>query len=148
MNSKNLTPKLAKELENLINNKIDTSYFPYVKGKSIRIGHIIVRETKAKFFLVFDTKENKEIGKMFCKTSALALAKTMAKSQEQEAADIKRIKELDYTISKYFTDALFYKHTMKVTKDAIKRDVAEMRYEIASETLWQAKNKLDAFIYY
>ena len=146
MNSKKLTPELVKELENLINNKIDTSYFPYVKGKSIRIGHIIVRETRAKFFLVFDTKENKEIAKMFCKTSAVALAKTMAKSKEE--ADIKRIKELDYTISKNFTDALFYKHTMKVTKDEIKRDVAEMRYEIAAETLWDAKGKLDTFIYY
>jgi len=146
MNSKKLTPELVKELENLINNKIDTSFFPYVKGKSIRIGHIIVRETRAKFFLVFDTKENKEIAKMFCKTSAVALAKTMAKSKEE--ADIKRIKELDYTISKNFTDALFYKHTMKVTKDEIKRDVAEMRYEIAAETLWDAKGKLDTFIYY
>jgi hypothetical protein len=146
MNSDTLTPKLAKELENLINNKIDTSYFPYVKGKSIRIGHIIVRETRAKFFLVFDTKENKEIGKMFCKTSALALAKTMAKSKE--AADIKRIKQLDHTISKNFTDALFYKHTMKVTKDEIRREIAEMRYEIAAETLWDAKGKLDTFIYY
>ena len=146
MNSKKLTPELVKELENLINNKIDTSFFPYVKGKSIRIGHIIVRETKAKFFLVFDTKENKEIAKMFCKTSALALAKTMAKSREE--ADIKRIKELDHTISKNYTDALFYKHTMKVTKDDIKREVAEMRYDIAAETLWHAKGKLDTFIYY
>jgi hypothetical protein len=146
MNSKKLTPELVKELENLINNKIDTSFFPYVKGKSIRIGHIIVRETKAKFFLVFDTKENKEIAKMFCKTSAVALAKTIAKSKED--ADINRIKQLDHTISKNFTDALFYKHTMKVTKDEIKRDVAEMRYEIAAETLWDAKGKLDTFIYY
>jgi len=146
MNSKKLTPELVKELENLINNKIDTSYFPYVKGKSIRIGHIIVRETRARFFLVFDTKENKEVAKMFCKTSAVALAKTIAKSKEE--ADIKRMKELDHTISKNFTDALFYKHTMKVTKDKIKRDVAEMRYDIAAETLWDAKGKLDTFIYY
>jgi hypothetical protein len=145
MSSKKLTPELVKELENLINNKIDTSYFPYVKGKSIRIGHIIVRETRARFFLVFDTKENKEVAKMFCKTSAVALAKTIAKSKED--ADIKRIKELDHTISKNFTDALFYKHTMKVTKDKIKHDVAEMRYEIAAETLWNAKGKLDTFIY-
>jgi hypothetical protein len=33
MNSNKVTPELARELENLINNKIDTSYFPYVKGK-------------------------------------------------------------------------------------------------------------------
>ena len=46
---------IAQELENLINTKVDTSYFPYVRGKSIRIGHIIVRETRFGF-LVFDTK--------------------------------------------------------------------------------------------
>ena len=145
MNSNKVTPKLAQELENLINNKIDTSYFPYVKGKSIRVGHIIVRETRAKFFLVFDTKENKEIGKMFCKTSALALAKTVATSKEN--ADINRIKQLDHTISKNFTDALFYKHTIKVTKDEIRREVAEMRYDVAAGALWDAKDKLDTFIY-
>ena len=60
---------------NLINNTIDKSFLPYVKGKSIRIGHVIVRETRVGFFLVFDTKENAEIAKMFCKTGAVALAK-------------------------------------------------------------------------
>jgi hypothetical protein len=77
MKSKKITPELAKELEALINRNLDTSYFPYVKGKSIRIGHIIVRETRFGF-LVFDTKNNKEVDKMFCKTSAVALAKQEA----------------------------------------------------------------------
>ena len=79
MSSKHLTPSLARELENLINNKIDASILPYVKGKSIRIGHVIIREARAGFFLVFDTKENRELGKMFCKTSAVALARTVVK---------------------------------------------------------------------
>ena len=145
MSSNKVTPKLAKELENLINNKIDTSYLPYVKGKSIRIGHIIVRETRAQFFLVFDTKENKEVAKMFCKTAAVALAKSIVTARENSA--INRIKELDNRISKHFTDAMFYKHTIKITKDNIKREIAEMRYEIAAETTKDAKDKLDTFIY-
>ena len=146
MSSKKVNLTLAQELENLINNKIDTSYFPYVKGKSIRIGHIIVRETRAQFFLVFDTKENKEIAKMFCKTSAVALAKSIVTSKENNT--INKIKQLDDTISKNYTDAIFYKHTIKVTKDEIKREVAEMRYQIAAETTRNAKDKLDTFIYY
>ena len=77
MNSKKFTPELALELENLINNTIDKSFLPYVKGKSIRIGHIIVRETRVGFFLVFDTKENTGIAKMFCKTGAVSLAKSI-----------------------------------------------------------------------
>jgi len=144
MNSNKITPKLAQELENLINNKIDTSYLPYVKGKSIRIGHIIVRETKVGFFLVFDTKENKEVAKMFCKTAAVALAKSVVQKRNDA---ISRIKQLDERISKHFTDALFYKHTIRVTKDDTRREVAEMRYQIAAETTKDAKEKLDTFIY-
>ena len=144
MNSNKITPKLAQELENLINNKIDTSYLPYVKGKSIRIGHIIVRETKVGFFLVFDTKENKEVAKMFCKTAAVALAKSVVQKRNDA---ISRIKQLDERISKHFTDAIFYKHTIRVTKDDTRREVAEMRYQIAAETTKDAKEKLDTFIY-
>ncbi len=146
MNSKKFTPELALELENLINNTIDKSFLPYVKGKSIRIGHVIVRETKVGFFLVFDTKENTEIAKMFCKTGAVALAKSIVSKQND--AEIKIIKSLDDIISKNFNDAIFYKHTIKVTKDTIKKQVAQMRYSVARDATQHAKDKLDTFIYY
>ena len=146
MNSNKLTPALAKELENLINNKIDTSYLPYVKGNSIRIGHIIVRETRVGFFLVFDTKENKEIDKMFCKTSAVALAKSIVNKKGYVA--LNRIKNLDKEISKHYNDAVFYKHTMQITKDITKYEVARTRYDIAAAVTKVAKDKLDSFIYY
>lgn len=142
MSSKKLNPKLVKELENLINNKIDTSYFPYVKGKSIRIGHVIVRETSFGF-LVFDTKNNKEIDKMFCKTSAVALAKTVASGKEYK----KDIVQLDKVIEKNYNDAIFYKYTMRVTKDDIKYNVAETRYDIAASKTKYAKEQLDKYIY-
>lgn len=138
-----LTPKLAQELENLINKNLDASLFPYVKGKSIRIKHIIIREVRAGFFLVFDTKENRELGKMFCKTSAVALAKSILSSYNSE----RTIKQLDYEIQKNFTDALFYKHTMRVTKDDIKYEVARTRYDIAAERTKIAKERLDSYIY-
>jgi|11_taG_2_1085331.scaffolds.fasta_scaffold78906_2 hypothetical protein len=146
MNSKKFTPELALELENLINNTIDKSFLPYVKGKSIRIGHVIVRETRVGFFLVFDTKENTEIAKMFCKTGAVALAKSIVSKQND--AEIKIIKSLDDIISKNFNDAIFYKHTIKVTKDDIKKQVAQMRYSVARDATQHAKDKLDTFIYY
>lgn len=145
MNYKNLNPELAKELETLINDKIDTSLLPYVKGKSIRIGHVIVRETKAKFFLVFDTKENKEIAKMFCKTSAVALAKSVAANKSKIAID--KIIHLDKVIAKNYTDAMFYKHTMYKTKDDTRYLVALTRYDIAASATQMAKDNLDTFIY-
>jgi len=146
MNSKKFTPELALELENLINNTIDKSFLPYVKGKSIRIGHVIVRETRVGFFLLFDTKENAEIAKMFCKTGAVALAKSIVSKQDN--AEIKLIKTLDDIISKNFNDAIFYKHTINVTKDSIKKQVAQMRYSVARDATQHAKDKLDTFIYY
>lgn len=137
--------KLARELEHLINNALDTSELPYVKGKSIRIKHIIVRETKVGFFLVFDTKENKEIAKMFCKTSAVALAKSVAK--EQDARTIREIKVLDDVIEKNYNDALFHKHILTSSKDKTRRFVAQARYEIAAFKTRTAKEKLDRYIY-
>jgi hypothetical protein len=139
----NINPKLTKELENLINNNIDTSFFPYVKGKSIRIGHVIVRETKVGFFLVFDTKENKEIDKMFCKTAAVALAKNIIKKRNH----LSTIKKLDKTIEKNYNDAVFHKHIMKITKDDTRYFVASTRYDIAAARTRNAKEELDAFIY-
>ena len=143
--SSKYSPKLVKELEDLLNQALDTSDFPYVRGKSIRIKHLIVRG--AKFgYLVFDTKENKEVAKMFCKTSALALAKTVAKSRNLEYTN--KIKKLDFDIQKHYNDALFYKNTIRITKDKVRRDVAQMRYEISADRTRRAKQELDTFIYY
>lgn len=140
--NKKISPKLAIELENLINNNLDMSFFPYVKGKSVRIKHIIVRETGFGY-LVFDTKENREVAKTFCKTSALALAKNIAFERNR----INEIKELDRFIQKHYNDALFFKHTIRVTKDEERKFVAETRYDIAAAKTREAKEKLDRFIY-
>lgn len=142
MKSKKITPELAKELEALINRNLDTSYFPYVKGKSIRIGHIIVRETRFGF-LVFDTKNNKEVDKMFCKTSAVALAKSLEKGLNCEA----KISTLDREIEKQYNDCLFYKNTIKISKDDFKKEIARTRYDIARMRTLQAKDHLDQYVY-
>ena len=59
-----------------------------------------------------------------------------------------KIKRLDQVIEKNYTDALFYKHTMKITKDDTKWNVAQVRYEIAASTVFNSKDELDTFIYY
>ena len=143
MNSKTLSPELVKELETLVNSNIDMSLFPYVKGKSIRIKHIIIRETNFGF-LVFDTKTNKEIDKMFCKTSAVALAKTLATDPESNTNEIMK---LDYEVMKNFNDAMFHRQMMKVTKDSIKYEVTQCRYDIAYCRKQSAKERLDQYIY-
>lgn len=140
--NKTVPSKLATELENLINSSLDMSFFPYVKGKSVRIKHVVVRETSFGF-LVFDTKENKEIAKTFCKTSALALAKNVALDRNR----VKEIQDLDSVIQKHYNDAMFFKNTIRVTKDEERKFVAETRYDLAAAKTREAKAKLDKFIY-
>lgn len=140
--NKTVPSKLATELESLINSSLDMSFFPYVKGKSVRIKHVVVRETSFGF-LVFDTKENKEIAKTFCKTSALALAKNVALDRNR----VKEIQDLDSVIQKHYNDAMFFKNTIRVTKDEDRKFVAETRYDLAAAKTREAKAKLDKFIY-
>lgn len=118
------------------------SFFPYVKGKSVRIKQYVVRETQFGF-LVFDTKNHKEITKTFCKTSALALAKSLAKN----AKNADKIKELDQIIQKNYTDAVFFRNTIEVNPDTERRFVARDRYDIAAARTRSAKEQLDRIIY-
>jgi hypothetical protein len=132
---------LAKELSRLINNNLDLSMFPYVKGTSIRIKNVIIRQTKFGF-IVFDVKEQKNIGTMFCKTSAVALAKSYLKGN-----GIPQVLELDRIIEKNYNDAVFHRYTMKKTKDSIRYDVASTRYDISAARTEIAKKQLDSYIY-
>ena len=137
--------KLGSELEDLINKQLDTSYFPYVKGNSIRIGRYVVRENRRGFFLVYDTKDNKQVANTFCKTSAVAIAKTLLTG---DTRDLKEIERLDDIIARNFNDAVFYKHTIKTTKEEVRKFVAITRYDLAATKTREAKELLDSYIYY
>ena len=47
-----------------------------------------------------------------------------------------------------FNDAIFYKHTIKTSKEEIRKFVAVTRYDLASEKTKEAKELLDSYIYY
>lgn len=135
--------QVLKDLEEIINGSIDVSLFPYTKGNSVRIGAYVVRVNKRGFFKVYDCSKNVLVSETFCKTSAVALAKSLSQGKQVK----KDILELDKEIQKWYNDCVFYKHTMKVTKDNIKRDVTETRYQIAKDKTSHAKRQLDRYIY-
>jgi hypothetical protein len=141
MTSKNL--KLIKELEELVNETIDASMFPYQKGNSIRIGSFIVRCNKRGFYKVYDCENNTLVTEAFCKTSAVAIAKTLSQGQ----AVINNILVIDKDIQKWYNDCIFYKHNMRATKDSYKNDIILNRYEIAKDKTCHAKEQLDKYIY-
>jgi hypothetical protein len=133
---------LLKDLQHLIEANLDASLFPYQKGNSIRIGKIVVRDSK-KGFLIYDCQENKQIAITFSKTAALALAKSLAKGHN----NTNTVMDLDNTIRKNYMDALFFTNTIKTTKDDFKRDVVLTRLEIAKARTANAKSALDRIIF-
>lgn len=133
---------LLKELHHLIEENLDPSMFPYQKGNSIRIGKMIIRDSK-KGFLIFDCQENKQIAITFSKTAALALAKSLAKGNN----NIDTVMNLDNTIQKNYMDALFFTNTIKTTKDEFRKDVLMSRLEIAKLRTAHAKSALDRIIF-
>ena len=137
-------PQLIKELESLLNSSIDPSMFPYAKGNSIRIGNYIVRTNRKGYNKVFSLTDNSLVAETFCKTSAVALAKTLAKGNVEAQNNIM---DADRQIMKHYNDCVFYKYTMRVSKDEIKKEVAETRYDIAKSRTLQAKSQLDRYIY-
>lgn len=135
--------KLLKELEDLVNGKIDSSLFPYQKGNSIRVGSFIVRVNKKGFYKVYDCINNVLVTETFCKTSAVALAKALSQGKTAKAD----ILNIDRSIQKWYNDCMFYRYTMRKTKDDFKHDIILTRYEIARDKTSAAKSQLDKYIY-
>ena len=141
MSSNNL--KLIKELEELVNETIDASMFPYQKGNSIRVGSFIVRCNKRGFYKVYDCQANRLVTEAFCKSSAVAIAKNLS----QGNSDTNNILNIDKDIQKWYNDCIFYKHSMRKTTDNFKYDIILNRYEIPKEKTCRAKEQLDKYIY-
>ena len=118
--------QIKTELEKLIHNNVDPVMFPYVNGNSIRIGKMVVRTSRGRY-AVIDTTTGSMIGKYFCKASALAVAKSLAKGQTVNS--IKGIEEIDHNIAKHSNDCIFFKHTMQKKKKTNKHDVKKIKYK-------------------
>jgi len=133
---------LLKDLQDLIEVNLDPSMFPYQKGNSIRIGKMVVRESK-KGFMIFDCKDQKQIAILFSKTAALALAKSLANNIN----NTQRVMDLDRTIQKNYMDAFFFNSTYRTTSDLAKKDIALNRLEIAKMHTSRARDVLDSIIF-
>lgn len=133
---------IAKQLEEIVNKGLEDLPIPYQKGNSIRIKHMIVREN-SKGFLIFNSKDNCQICQVQFKSSALAIAKNLAEGRNFT----QKILDLEHMLSKYYNDALFYKHTVKVTKDDTRRFNARIRLDIAVEESRRVRKILDRYIF-
>ena len=133
---------LLAEFEQLLLENLEKANFPCVRGNSIRIGAMIVRSNK-RGHLVYNTNGNVQVASMFSKAAAVALARTMADGKDH----LKKIREIDDDIAKYYSEAIFYKHNLDRTTDEFRRCVLETRYDIAKAHTSEAKYRLDSYIF-
>jgi len=137
-----INDKVLLELKKLIEDNLDPSMFPYCKGNSIRIGYVTIRENKHGF-QIYNIKNKTHLGCTFSKTAAVAIAKNIVNGRDYT----NRVIELDKVIEKNFNDAKFFSHTLRVTKDEVKREITEMRLDIATSRTAHAKSHLDCMIF-
>ena len=136
-----IDPYIQKQLQELVD-KVDITAFPYEKGNSIRIGHIVIRKCK-RGYLIYDCKENKRVAETYSKTAAVAYARCIIKDKDY----FKKIIELDHSIAKHHTDSLFYKNTIEKTDSDVKRETAEFRLDISLAKTQEAKANLMRFVF-
>ena len=136
------TEKLLNDLEEIVNRGLEDSAIPYQRGNSIRIKHVIIRKSP-KGYLIYDAKENKQVVRTYFKTTAVAIAKNLA-----QGIDItETAMEFDDLMLKHYNDAVFYKHSIRNTTDASKREIREVRLDVAIQESQRVRSLLDRYIF-
>ena len=135
--------QIIQELSDLINRSIDIADFPYKTGNSIRIGSYAIRKKKSAY-IVIDCSTNKIVEQLFSQTAAVALAKKLAKDDMHSQTEIMR---LDQQLQKNYIDCIFYSHTIKNTKDELKKQTTLDRYDVAKYRVEDATLALESHIF-
>lgn len=131
-----------KQLESIIYNGIKKTPLPYKKGNSIRIGKVVIRESKRQGYILFDVDQGVQIDIADTLRGALAIAKLYLSNK-----DYKNIKYLDQKYSKHYNDSIFYKATLSKTDNQSRKIVIEDRLEIAEAAMDVASQSLEDIIF-
>ena len=136
------TEKLLNDLEEIVNRGLEDSAIPVARGNSIRIKHVIIRKSP-KGYLIYDAKENKQVVRTYFKTTAVAIAKNLA-----QGIDItETAMEFDDTMLKHYNDAIFYRNSIRNTSDVNKREIREVRLDVAIQESQRVRSLLDRYIF-
>ena len=134
---------LAEELEDIVISGLAKMPLPHQRGNSIRLKNVVIRKHK-NGYRVFNISTNKHITTTFTKTAAVAIAKLYAHKQEDK---VDSITDLDTRVSKHYMDALFAKRTVESSKDSIRRESAETKFEIALDRAWSSLAQIESYIF-
>ena len=136
------TEKLLNDLEEIVNRGLEDSAIPHQRGNSIRIKHVIIRKSP-KGYLIYDAKENRQVVRTYFKTTAVAIAKNLA-----EGINItETAMEFDGLMLKHYNDAIFYRNSIRNTSDVNKREIREVRLDVAIQESQRVRSLLDRYIF-
>ena len=134
--------KLLNDLEEIVNRGLEDSAMPHQRGNSIRIKHVIIRKSP-KGYLIYDAKENKQVVRVYFKSSAVAIAKNLA--QDNDITD--EVVVFDQMMLKHYNDAVFYKNAIKMSDDPFKIEIRETRLDVSIRESQRVRSLLDRFIF-
>ena len=136
------TENFLNDLEEIVNRGLEDSAIPHQRGNSIRIKHVIIRKS-SKGYLIYDAKENKQVVRTYFKTTAVAIAKNLA-----EGINItETAMEFDGLMLKHYNDAIFYRNSIRNTSDVNKREIREVRLDVAIQESQRVRSLLDRYIF-
>ena len=136
------TEQLLNDLEEIVNRGLEDSAIPHARGNSIRIKHVIIRKS-SKGYLIYDAKENKQVVRTYFKTTAVAIAKNLAQGNDITETAI----GFDDLMLKHYNDAIFYRNSIRNTTDAGKREIREVRLDLAIRESQRVRSLLDRYIF-
>lgn len=131
-----------KDLEYIVDSGITEFNLPVIKGGAVRIGKVIVRQSKSLGHLVVDTETNKTIATAYTKRGAIAIAKAYLKKLPYQSLQYQ-----DRIIEKHTNDSVFYSASMQGSIDDFKKHILASRLEISTQKIEIAKQHLDRFIF-
>tara|TARA_B100001057_G_scaffold174955_1_gene175585 strand:+ start:5307 stop:5738 length:432 start_codon:yes stop_codon:yes gene_type:complete len=140
---KHTNPDISKLLNEIMDAELAEYPVPYKKGNSIRIKNVVMRRN-GKGYHVFNLVDKSHVMFTASKTTALAVAHCTAHGLQHSVSDIKR---LEAKLSKYYNDAIFYKYTVEHSKDEIRVDSAQMRFEIAMDECMRIRDQIENYLF-
>jgi len=133
---------LQKNLENIIDNSTSLNFLPIVTGNDVQINAYTINE-KFDGYSVRHTKQDKIVAVTSTKSAALAFVTNRLRKGTQE----NNIKILDYVIAKNKIDEIFYKQTIRKTKNKQQKFATQTQLQIAQQDIHMARQELYGIIF-
>ena len=135
------TEKLEAQIYDMA---VRSGMFVPVDSRSFRYKKYMILRGPDDRWNVFLMPTKQLIASTFLKVTAFAMVKMHEKRVSHR---MQELEDHDSQFQKNYNDSVFYKNTMNVSKDSVRRDNALWRYELVNEKVKSAKSQIDRIFY-